>query len=787
MKTLTSTLSFLLIFLASNNSLLAQELTDKTVVLDSINIVYENFKTVDRAFVLSHIPISEGGSFNRFISDQSLRSLYNTNYFEFVDFRVTNIDNETVLNIHLTAKYRIKQIEFLGNKNFTTDRLLEEGGISSETILDEYKIDSAARKMSKLYAEEGFNDVDVAYEINRNIVNGDASIKFKISESQKIILKSLSFLGAKTFNSKILRRIIETKSVNLLSWATGSGSFDQTIFLDDLDKLRLFYQNSGFLDVQINPDLISYDFSNPKKANITINIDEGERYSLGSFKIDGATIYTSKELLQFLDIKNKEKEFYSPFNVDKWVKNIEEFYSSRGYLETRVLAQKKSNLNNRRIDILLKVIESEKYYLESISIEGNVKTQQKVIIRELALNPGDVFDFRRMKSSEKRLKNTGFFDEVRLSPEDSSIPARKNLNILVSESKTGSFSFGAGFGSVRSTQFFLEMKQSNFDIGDWESGFQGAGQKFRARLSIGSRGNQVLVGFEEPWLFDQRLSFGTSLYSTEAEYNSSEYNEKRTGIEFNIRRRLFELLEANFSYTYETVDVFDVMLPRDINEPDTIPDVFQEAVGEQSVSKLGLTLLRDNRDSLLFTRMGNRTSINTEFAGLGGDVNYFKVDIRTAQFIPTIDIWKQSLSTIARLGVIVPLKDDKNAPFYDRFFLGGPETLRGYEYRDIGPRSKDGINNFVNESEGGHTYGMISLEYLFQISDGFGFVFFYDGGFVNKNQKDFNLDAYADNYGFGARLLMMGSPLKLDYGIPLNSPDHLSNSPQFHFSFGTRY
>ena len=137
--------------------------------------------------------------------------------------------------------------------------------------------------------------------------------------------------------------------------------------------------------------------------------------------------------------------------------------------------------------------------------------------------------------------------------------------------------------------------------------------------------------------------------------------------------------------------------------------------------------------------------------------------------------------------MILPLKDDTEAPFYDRFFLGGPETLRGYDYRDIGPRSRDGLNNFSDETAGGHTYGLFSAEYLFQVSDGFGLVAFYDGGFVNAKEKDFSFDDYTDNFGFGARLLMMGSPLKLDYGIPLNGPDHLSNSPQFHFSFGTRY
>lgn len=774
MKTIRAASFYLLHFLFFlNEPLFAQENIDETVELGAINIVYENFKTVDRAFVLSHIRLSEGGLYNRLLSDQSLRSLYDTNYFEFVDFRITEVNGTTELSIHLTAKYKLKQIEFSGNKNFSAERLLEEGEIQEISILDEYQIDSAVEKMSDLYSEKGYKDTNVSYTISRDTIKGEAAVYVTIEESEKIALKSVSFEGVNAIDPKVLKRVMKTKKRDLFSWLSGSGKFDEELFKDDLDQLRLFYQNAGFLDAIINPELISFDFSKPQSGIITISIVEGEQYFLGEVGIEGASIFTNQELLGLLNLKKKEKVFYSPGVVEAWVKEIEEFYSARGYLETRVFAEKKSNLENRQIDVTFKVKESEKYYLESISIEGNTKTQQKVIIRELALKPGDVFDYKRMQSSEKRLKNTAFFDEVRLRPESTNIPGRKNLNVLVSESRTGSFSFGAGFGSVRSTQLFFEMKQSNFDISDWESGFQGAGQKFRARLSLGSQSSQALIGFEEPWLFEQRLTFGTNLYSTESKYNSVDYNEKRTGLELYVRRRLFELVEAKLSYKYELVDIFDVY-----------SDIFKESEGEQAVSKLGITLLRDNRDSLLFTRRGNRTSIDSEFAGLGGDVNYLKVDFRTAQFIPTVDLWKQSLSVIGRLGFIVPLEDDDQAPFYDRFYLGGPETLRGYDYRDIGPRSAEGLNT---ETAGGHTYGLFSTEYVFQVSDGFGLVVFYDGGFVNDKENDFSLDNYVDNYGVGARLLMMGSPLKLDYGIPLNGPDYLSNSPQFHFSFGTRY
>ena len=793
MRTIRFPLFFLLFFsVLISSPLFAQDSSNETVQLGVINIVYENFKTVDRAYVLSHIRLSEGGLYNRLLSDQSLRSLYNTNYFEFVDFRITEVEGITELNIHLTAKYKLEQLQFSGNENFSAKRLLEEGDIQELTILDEYLIDSAAEKISALYSEKGYKDTNVTYSIERDSISGKAIVYFTIEEGVKISLKAISFNGVSAFNPKVLNRLMKTKNKDFFSWLSGSGKFDQSLFADDLDQLRLFYRNAGFLDITINPDLVDYDFTIPQKGRITISVEEGEQYYLGSVGVEGASIFTNQELLGLLKLKKIDGLVYSPSIVDAWAVEIKDFYSSRGYLETMVFADKKSNLENRQIDVVFKIKESEKYYLESISIEGNTKTQQKVIIRELALKPGDVFDFKRMQSSEKRLKNSAFFDEVRLRPEATNIPGRKNLSVFVSESRTGSFSFGAGFGSVRSSQFFLEIKQSNFDINDWESGFQGAGQKFRARISIGRLTKQALLGFEEPWLFEQRIAFGTNLYSTESEYNSSDYNEKRTGLEFYIRRRLFELVEAKLSYKYEMVDIYDVPFLGDLSTPDNIADVFQIAVGEQTVSKIGLTVLRDNRDSLLFTRSGNRTSIDTEFAGLGGDIDYFKVDFRTAQFIPTFDTLKQSLSIIGRFGTILALKDDNEAPFYDRFYLGGPETLRGYDYRDIGPLSTDGVDNlgavnYSNETSGGHTYGLISTEYMFQVSDGFGLVAFYDGGFVNEEEKDFGFDDYADNFGVGARLLMMGSPLKLDYAIPSNKPDHLPNSPQFHFSFGTRY
>ena len=317
-----------------------------------------------------------------------------------------------------------------------------------------------------------------------------------------------------------------------------------------------------------------------------------------------------------------------------------------------------------------------------------------------------------------------------------------------------------GFGSVEKAQVFFETRQGNFDLFNPSNGFQGDGQKFRLRLSLGSNSNQALMTFEEPWLFEQRLAFGVELFRTESDYQSTDYNELRTGFEVYLRRRLFELVEGRMSYRLESVDIFDVV-GDGVDSDDDVADVFQEAEGKEIVSKLGLTLLRDSRDSIVFTRNGNRTSLRTEFAGLGGDVDWHKFEARTAHFIPTLDTFEQSLSILGRVGFT-----SNDTPFYDRFYLGGPETLRGFDYRDVGPRDLDD----PSEPIGGCTYGMLSLEYGFRLAEPFGLVAFLDTGFVNKDEFDFNLTKYAANWGVGARIMMLGSPLKLDLGIPIKDP-----------------
>jgi outer membrane protein insertion porin family len=419
------------------------------------------------------------------------------------------------------------------------------------------------------------------------------------------------------------------------------------------------------------------------------------------------------------------------------------------------------------------------------------------------LGPGDIFDKVRMKISKLRLENSRFFEEntVNVTDETTNIPGRKNLKVSVREGRTGNVTFGAGFSTLEKATVFAELTQSNFDFTNRKSFFQGAGEKFRLRLQLGTQSSEIILSFEEPWFLERELALGFELSRTTSDYTSSFYNEIRTGGTVYMRKRLFGLLEGTASYTYQVVNITNVS--------STAPVIYQEIAGRTTVSKLGFVLSRDTRNKIINTTNGYRSELDTEFAGgpLGGQTNYYKFEFKGSRFFPVFSLQRQVLSLLGRAGVVdsfgasnrpqnrtFTFTDNNGNPFnvvlpivegvppFDRFFLGGPDTLRGFEYRTVGPK-----DTTSGEPVGGNSYGFFSAEYSIDVVKPVRFAIFYDAGFVNAKAYNFSPRDFNDDFGFGIRLMVAGAPLALDYGIPLTSDHFNRKGGQFNFSFGTRF
>ncbi len=779
-------------------------------IVGDIQIEFLDLVTVSREAILARVQIREGMPYSQQLVDRSIRTLYSTLLFDFIEARTEEMDDGQVRIIFsVQSKYRIEDIVIQGARNISRNRLFRDFNSRVGGILDERRLQQDANIIRDLYRDRGYTEVRVDFTIDRNPETGRGVVTFTINEGPRLKISRVNFVGNTAFSDRRLRREMDTKRRWFLSWLTGSGRFDEVSLQEDLEKLRILYLNEGYLDVSIPEANVTLEYPTEREILITIRVDEGRQYRVGEISFEGNELFDDPSLYVLLGLIPGDT--FSPKVLDEDVERLTNVYGSLGYLDTSVRPERRANVETGNIDLVYRIREGERFDVESIIIEGNTKTKSTVIIRELALSPGRNFNLVFMKNSEARLRNTRFFEDVQLSPEVTDIPGRRNLKIRVQEGRTGNLQFGAGFSSIERVVVFFEVSQSNFDYKKWSSPLlQGDGQKFRLRGSMGSRSNEISLYFEEPWLFEQRLAGGFELFRRESDYFSAVYRELRTGIELFLRKRLIGLIDGQLSYNLQWVDLKNISP----NAPDLIWLEGQNS--PRTVSKITMTLVRDTRNDLIFTTRGSRMTFATSFAGLGGNTEYMQFETRNAFFIPLFQTGDQVLQIIARAGTFwsygrtdVPLTRppseialgfEGDVPFFDRYYLGGPNSLRGFEYREVGPVAgeRTSFGSFFSpEPIGGNSYGFGSVEYTIKVADPLRLALFYDWGFVNEDDFAFNPRGYNDNWGFGIRLLVLGNPLRLDYGIPItttevfdqNGREIYSNNRggQFNFSFGTRF
>jgi outer membrane protein insertion porin family len=442
-----------------------------------------------------------------------------------------------------------------------------------------------------------------------------------------------------------------------------------------------------------------------------------------------------------------------------------------------VLARRKPNVQTGTMDLFYEIEEGNRSYIEKIEIKGNTKTKDRVIRRELAVSPGEVFDMVRVKRSRQRLEGLQFFERVDTRAEPTDVPDRKNLVVAVSERNTGNVALGAGFSSVDSILGFVELTQGNFDLFN-PPYFMGGGQKMRLRAQMGAERQDYELTFIEPWFMGKKLALSVDLYHRELSYVSENdyYDERRTGMRFGLTRALgSDFLIGGVSYTLENIGIFDV--------PIEAPRSIKEEEGDRLVSKVGLSLAFDTSNSVLLPDRGQRTEVRTELAGgpFGAETDFYKLELTSHWFFRGL-YEGHVLELAGGVGTVERYGDSDTVPLFDRWFLGGINSLRGFRYRDVGPKERE-------EPIGGKTYWLGSAEYSVPIIERLRFAVFYDIGMVYEDafsfQEDGQTGVYNDNWGVGVRLNIPHlGPLRLDYGIPIKSDDDNESSGRFQFSVG---
>ncbi len=474
--------------------------------IDRVDVKFVGPASVSEQFVRVNIRVNPGDTYKLNSTQDDVRALYATGQFYNIRVGVDQSTNSgVVLTYIVQTRPRITEIKIAGNKKVSDSKIKRKITVKVGDPLDEQKLFTDVQEIKKQYEKYGYADTKVKYVTSIDENAGRGTVTFQIEESQKVKIQEIDFIGAAAFSQKELRKVIKTKRHWMWSWLTGSGVFKQDEFDDDRDLLGEFYRNHGYLDFEIK----NVRFDNPTTNTLIIRyyLYEGRQYKVGSIKLTGNKIFSNEEVRAGLEYNHYYQQLkgrpgpngfimdvgstYTPDGLKKDTQALEDFYGSKGYIDVvqgpTLHVLRIPNVDTGTMDLEFQIDEGQKTYVEKINITGNVKTKDKVIRRELAISPGEVFDMVRVKISKKRLEGLNYFERVETdsSPTDPPISGHKNLDVTVAEKNTGNLTFGAGFSSVDSIVGFVELSQGNFDLFH-PPNFTGAGQKLRLKVALGT-------------------------------------------------------------------------------------------------------------------------------------------------------------------------------------------------------------------------------------------------------------------------------------------------------------
>ncbi|MDR3143800.1 MAG: outer membrane protein assembly factor BamA [Puniceicoccales bacterium] len=743
-----------------------------------------------RDFLLAHVALKKAEPFRAHLADHSIRSLYATQLFSDIRVDAEETEEGVIVRFQLEAVPRIQSLHFEGNKKISTSTLLKKIQTKVGQSLQEFRLHADARQIQKFYREKGFPFVQAQYRIDLSLQTLKADqalpeqereVHFLIEEGLKYRIQKIDFTGQEPFRPSQLRQVMLTRTWNILSWLTRRGIFIDEIFQQDLQTLRELFRNRGYLDVRIDPEEVEFQYSPQGGLRITIPIHRGERYRIASIALPTVKLFSAEELQGALGFVSGQ--VYSPSAIDAAQERIQDLYGSKGYLQTEVsLTSTLSDEKKRSMDVKLEIEEGSPTSLRDIQVKGNTRTKNKVILRELSLAPGDPLDTVKMRISQQRLRNTHFFENVHIHPQDCHSLTQKDLSIQVKEKTTGKASIGGAISAANNIIVFLDISQSNFDLFSPRNRFQGAGQKFHARLQLGTRNTSVSVLFEEPWFFDRELTFGCELFATRDQFKNSDFNydgpsyrERHLGSELYFRKALWEYWSGKLSYRIERQKISDVR--------ERAPFELKQDVGQRSISRVGFVLERDTRDNLSLPTQGSAISITNEISGgiFGGSTHFHRLEAMVARCFLLHPKRTQVLSLSGHFGSLSAFRH-RRIPYTERFFLGGSDEMRGFGSREIGPQDAEGY------VIGGNSLVYTCAEYALELFEPIRFAVFGECGYVNAKKFDLRPKNYHMDYGFGLRILVRGAPLRLDFGFPAHRAKTTKrHTMQFNFSFSTGF
>src|SRR5882724_1812921 len=736
-------------------------------IIRSVEVHYTGPGTVSKERILAQMRTKAGQPYSNQVVEEDIAALYKTGAIQNVRIFAQPEGDGVKVIVAVQTRAILREIEIAGAERVKPQRIRKEIKLRLNQAVNEQQLEEARQKIIEIYQGRGFTDVSVQFRVDPiDEKRGTARVVYTVNEGVKGAIRAIHFEGNAHFSEPVLRKQMKTRGRTLIYFMDKSGRLDEVQLEQDLDKIREFYQDHGYIDVEVKS--VRRERTEKGPMIITVVVSEGPQYHVRKLTVSGYQVAREDKIRALL--KMKEGSVYSPKQLRDDAKAVADAYGSGGYVDLVVLPEGEP-AGPAQIDVHYKIEEGVRSFVNRINIEGNTRTKDKVIRREVLVAPGDVFNTVRVDVTKKRLENLGYFAKVETYPEETDIPGRKDLTILVQEKRTGSLSFGGGFSTVDKLVGFAELTQGNFDLFNWPS-FTGGGQKFRLRLQYGTERKDFILTITEPYFLDRRLSLSGQAFYNEANYLSSQYDQRNYGFLFELRKPINSYMYATLGYTLQDVDIFNV-------DPSASAFI-QSQKGSSVESKLFTSVVLDTRDNPLLSRRGQRVTFSPLLAGgfLGGDTQIYGFDLEGSQYFrlpkDTILLINGEIGTVSQWGA------GNEVPIYERLFLGGSNNLRGFPFREVGPQDENG------EPVGGQTMARATFEWTFPIIEKARGALFYDMGFVNSEAWSFGFNHMASDIGIGLRLDLPIGPLRLDYGYPVMR-DGYNGGGHFNFNVGYQF
>lgn len=739
---------------------LAEKIKNELLKKETVAAVeVEGAKVLDKDVVLMRLKVQKGDIYDPKALNQEIKTIYDLGYFDDVQAKVDELPDGVRLTFVVQEKPRIQAISVLGTQEKDQDDVLEVMSTRSGSVLNPKVLADDLGKIKEMYRKDGYYKAEVSYKLEASGA-GQARLDIVVNEGAKLYIKKINIEGAKQMDPDDLRSELALAERGFLSWITQSGVLKEELLLRDAAAIEAYYGNRGFIEVRVGQPDVTFEDDG---IVVTFRVEEGRRFKIGAISFSGDILEDTDKLLAVtkLDEVKTDKEYIDRSVLRADSQALSEYYSDYGYAYAEANYFLSVNATTQTADVDYSIHKKQKVYVRRVVIEGNDRTRDNVIRRRLRLLDGDLFSGKLLKRSNQRLAALDYFDAADVTPTPTGNEGEVDLKVKVKEKATGQLSAGVGYSSLARVYFAASVEERNLF---------GKGYSLALTGQWSGRSTQYVLSFTNPNYNDTPLAVGGDLYTRREDQDY--YHKETVGGTARFGYPLGEYSYLSWSYRLDTYDIYDV-------ESDAAKAI-RDIEGNNISSAAAATLSRDTTNRRINPSEGSVYSASTEYAGglLMGDDQFVKYIADTSQYYPLW--WDHIFHWHLRLGYVMPNADGDEVPVFERFYLGGINSVRGYTSSYISP-----YDEATGDRIGGNKMGFSNFEYIFPLFKEAGLmgVTFFDAGDVWREGDDVDGEL-KKSVGAGLRWYSPVGPLRFEYGYALDEIRNQGGKGKFEFSVG---